>query len=395
MPVPEKACTFMVKIWSTPVSKERAKNALKEVKMRTIEEMRKLFADKGYILISEEYHSNKEPLIFEKDGYKYQNSYNGFIKTSNPKKWGKNNPFSLENLALYLKRIGATCIPIQYENYSATLICSCGEQYTVAVNNLLKTKQFQCPKCGRKNSALNHIKDKYREEIEKAGYTLVGEYKGAKHYSYWEDKLGYYYKFYPYAFSHSQKDFSRIVFNVSNKYCAENYRNFIKLNGLNCSFVEESLKKSHDQLELICACGKHYFVQAGNFRLLKIDCCPDCLDKYASSFEKKIGDFFKENNIDFILQKTFPGLVYKKSLKCDFYLPDYNAVIEADGPQHEKAIDFFCNEGLTPEQSFEELKIRDEIKNNYCFKHDIRLLRIPYKQFLNNEYKESIKAFLG
>lgn len=148
--------------------------------MRTIEEMRKLFANKGYILLSEEYHGNKEPLIFEKDGYKYQNSYNGFIKTDNPKKWGKNNPFSLENLALYLKRNGATCIPIGYKNYFATLICSCGEQYTVAVNNLLNIKQFQCPKCGRQNSALNHIKDNYKEEIEKAGYTLVGEYKGAK-----------------------------------------------------------------------------------------------------------------------------------------------------------------------------------------------------------------------
>ncbi len=47
--------------------------------------MRELFAQRGYNLLSTEYKNNKSPVIFEKNGYKYQNTYNGFIKTDNIK----------------------------------------------------------------------------------------------------------------------------------------------------------------------------------------------------------------------------------------------------------------------------------------------------------------------
>ena len=70
--------------------------------IRTIEETRKLFSAKGFNLLSTEYLGNKIPLVFEKDGYKYFSSYNAFMKTDNPKRWGKNNPFSIDNLKLYL-----------------------------------------------------------------------------------------------------------------------------------------------------------------------------------------------------------------------------------------------------------------------------------------------------
>ena len=82
---------------------------MEDESIRKIEEMRVLFKQRGYNLLSDEYVGNKSPLVFEKDGYKYQNTYNGFIKTDNPKKWGVNNPFSMSNLALWLKIEGATC----------------------------------------------------------------------------------------------------------------------------------------------------------------------------------------------------------------------------------------------------------------------------------------------
>ena len=112
--------------------------------------MRKLFAQRGYNLLSTEYKNNKTPVIFEKDGYKYQNTYNGFIKTDNPKKWGINNPFSLENLSLFLKEEQADCIVAKQEYNSAfvELVCHCGNKYKVSWSNLITTKQYQSQSVG-------------------------------------------------------------------------------------------------------------------------------------------------------------------------------------------------------------------------------------------------------
>ena len=43
--------------------------------------MKKLYKDKGYNLLEKEYNGNKSYMTFEKDGYLYYNTYNGFMKT--------------------------------------------------------------------------------------------------------------------------------------------------------------------------------------------------------------------------------------------------------------------------------------------------------------------------
>ena len=63
--------------------------------------------------------------------------------------------------------------------------------------------------------------------------------------------------------------------------------------------------------------------------------CPSCNN---SHLEKNIKLFLENNNINFEQQKRFKWLG-KQSL--DFYLPKYNIVIECQGIQHFKEIDFF------------------------------------------------------
>ena len=58
---------------------------------------------------------------------------------------------------------------------------------------------------------------------------------------------------------------------------------------------------------------------------------------------------------------------------------------EYDGQQHYKPIifgDFTYDEAVV---KYEELIQRDNIKNNYCKKHNIDLLRIPYWDYDNIE----------
>lgn len=77
-------------------------------------------------------------------------------------------------------------------------------------------------------------------------------------------------------------------------------------------------------------------------------------------------------------QKTFEGCINKregkhcKRLKFDFFIPTQNTVIEYDGEQH-----------FRPSEKYGGLKFKttvenDIIKNQFCFKNGIKLIRIPY-----------------
>ena len=105
--------------------------------------------------------------------------------------------------------------------------------------------------------------------------------------------------------------------------------------------------------------------------------CPLCK---SSKGEQKISKYLTDNNIEFVIQKTFDDCIYKELLKFDFYLPNLNTIIEFDGIQHFKPIKHFGGE--------ERLKInkeRDSIKNEYCKDNNINLLRISYLDYNNIE----------
>ena len=76
-------------------------------------------------------------------------------------------------------------------------------------------------------------------------------------------------------------------------------------------------------------------------------------------------------------KKTFEGCKNKRLLKFDFYLPKYNLCIESDGNVHSEKINW--NGKMTDTQMEENLKsnqYRDDIKNKYCEKNGIVLLRV-------------------
>lgn len=106
-----------------------------------------------------------------------------------------------------------------------------------------------------------------------------------------------------------------------------------------------------------------------------------------SKGEKKINIFLKKNNINFEKQKIFYDCINPKTgknLKFDFYIQKYNLLIEYDGEYHFSPWRLYSSKENAVE-NFEKLKIRDNIKNEYCKKNDILLLRIPYTEFKNIE----------
>ena len=61
-------------------------------------------------------------------------------------------------------------------------------------------------------------------------------------------------------------------------------------------------------------------------------------------------------------------------------------LIEFDGSQH------FSESSWKRQNS--QVKTNDEIKNNYCKEHNIKLLRIPYWWLRNDRIDRELKKFL-
>ena len=94
-----------------------------------------------------------------------------------------------------------------------------------------------------------------------------------------------------------------------------------------------------------------------------------------SLMEREIRKYLNNINTIFVAQKTFPGLKDEKLLRCDFYLPKENMVIEYNGKQHYQADEFFG--GL---EAFEERIKLDHIKHEYCINNKIRFEIIKYDE---------------
>lgn len=112
--------------------------------------------------------------------------------------------------------------------------------------------------------------------------------------------------------------------------------------------------------------------------------------KGMSKGEMKISSILKNMSINFNTQKKFDDCRSENGslLKFDFYLPDYNLLIEYDGEQHYvgwwNASDINGN--------LESIRARDNIKNEYCLKNNIHLARIPYYDYkkIDNNYMYDI-----
>jgi very-short-patch-repair endonuclease len=112
--------------------------------------------------------------------------------------------------------------------------------------------------------------------------------------------------------------------------------------------------------------------------------CPICKE---SKGEILVNNILNGYEINFIRQHTFEDCVSKKNKKfCrklpfDFYMPSQNIAIEYDGQQHFVPV--------WGEESFKNMQRTDKIKNQYCKKNGIKLIRIPYTM-----KKEEIEPYI-
>lgn len=109
-----------------------------------------------------------------------------------------------------------------------------------------------------------------------------------------------------------------------------------------------------------------------------------------SKGERAVIKTLKLHKIIFESEKTFTDCRSPKNrcLRFDFYLPNYNLLIEYQGHHHYKPI----NKYKRAKTIHEKTKVHDGIKRQYANKNNINLLTIHYRDLENVE--QIITTFL-
>jgi len=100
-----------------------------------------------------------------------------------------------------------------------------------------------------------------------------------------------------------------------------------------------------------------------------------------SKGERRIVNFLDTNSIEYMFQKTYDDLLGINGylLRYDFYLKDYNLLIEYQGQFHDGSTGEYSQVNLSYQQE------HDRRKRKYAEKNNIKLLEIWYYDFDNIE----------
>lgn len=136
-------------------------------------------------------------------------------------------------------------------------------------------------------------------------------------------------------------------------------------------------------------CNNTFTYLPSNIYNRNVHICPHCYNK-VSNGERVIENIFNKRKISYHQHKTFPTLrgINNGFLSYDFYLKDYNVLIEFQGIQHYEPISAFGGE-----EQFKIQQEHDSRKRAYAKQNNIKLIEIPYWDFDNIE--EILEKELG
>ena len=133
---------------------------------------------------------------------------------------------------------------------------------------------------------------------------------------------------------------------------------------------------------IIYRCAKgHLYSQTPNTHITNHG-CPVCNESHGERF---IRNYLDKNNIKYIPQKKFKDLKDKSYLSYDFYLPEYNVLIEYQGIQHYKSVSFDSKN----KTDLKKQNKHDKLKRKYAKSNGYKLLELKYTldtQELVDEY---------
>lgn len=137
----------------------------------------------------------------------------------------------------------------------------------------------------------------------------------------------------------------------------------------------EGYKNGKTNIRYICNSCSHVYNKPP-FNILQYQYYPACT-KHSSIGERKIRNYLSQHLINFVEQQSFRNLVGigGKKLRFDFYIEDYNTLIEFQGIQHYEPIKYFGDV-----DRFLCSQEHDRRKSKYAKQHGVNLLCIRYDE---------------
>ena len=145
--------------------------------------------------------------------------------------------------------------------------------------------------------------------------------------------------------------------------------------------VENEITSSGNSVVMwrcLCDCGEEIIVRSSALLHGYTKSC-GCMKSHGEYY---ISTYLLSNSINFEKQKKFSDLlgVGGGNLSYDFYLPNHNMLIECQGEQHERPIEYFGGE-----EQFAIQQEHDRRKREYAKDNGYKLLEISYKDYNNIE----------
>ena len=253
----------------------------------------------------------------------------------------------------------------------------CNKEFMMNANHFLSNNR--CPYCANKNTAkkLSKPTNEFKKEVyELVGdeYTVLGEYINNKtKIKLLHNKCNKEWEVKPNLFLNGSRcpHCVRKKVYLNQMDTTETFKDKVyNLVGNEYTVLSEYISSREKISFKHNKCNRIFKMRPNNFQ--QGQRCPYCNE---SKGEKYIEEFLINNNIKYEKEKRFKDCKYKRTLPFDFYLEDYNLCIEFDGKQHFEE-SYYGN-------CLEQQKLRDKIKNEYCNKNNIELLRIPYNNIDN------------
>lgn len=286
--------------------------------------------------------------LIDINGYKYHCRLQHLLNNKLPNFVGINNPYSCENIKLWIKKNNKPfeLISETFENAHTYLKfkCSCCNTVFERNWNNIYSGGNGCRKCRYENQKILQMRPRSMSKEMLFDYPEICE-----------------------------------DWNAKNKYSYEKYS-----------------AKSGFKVKWKChMCGYEWETSIAH-RVKDKSGCPKCSFKMSKG-ENIIYNYLQNKNIPFVKEAIFKDCRDINPLPFDFYLPDYNICIEYDGEQHFKPVSFGCNKSAEEKnRRFLLTQKHDKIKNEYCTLKNIKLIRISYlfkehistildKEFLHNK----------
>lgn len=363
----------------------------------TLEEIKQIFIDKGYIPLFNEYKNVDEKLLIQsKEGYKFLCAIKHFKKGHVPSLTNTNNPYSIYNINLWLKLNNKDFVLLsdKYMKAKDKLKFKCLiDNYTwESTWDKIYNCNQGCPKCGGSLKLTLNICKERLKEINPNIEILSNTYINSK------TKLNCRCLLDNHEWSVTWADLSSgygCPRCCCNSNVVDSYNSLESLRPDLIKFLKNKddgglyTQFSSHKIEVCCpncGCEKEMIISNLSKQGFSCDYCSDGI----SIPNKFMMSLFKQLKISFVTEKCFN---WSKNKKYDIFLSEFNIICENNGIQHyEKSFEKISKKARTLEEEQENDRIKKELaiqngikEENYvvldCRKSELEFIK---KSILNS-----------